>query len=1378
MVTLWQRFGNDRQILPAIADSTGRVCEAGVEEAESGVDPTEVPREELSGSAEIHLGIEQMLAYLAVAVAVAFDLVFLLPEVLIRVPRLNDEVLHLIAANQAAGALAAGHDPTDPWLATIGMGYALFRHYQHLPYVVLAVVHLVMPSAVTMADLLDWTRYLLLAAFPISVYWSMRRLRFPFLAAGFAALVSSLLATNGLYGFDFSSYVWGGFGLYTELWGMVLLPPAIAQTYVTLREGRGYVWSALLLSATLLCHLVLGYLALGSICALAIVAVTALPHGSVGQRLLIVGRRLAACLTLMALATSYFLVPFLLEHAYMNRSVWELTTKYDSFGARWVLGNFVRGDLLDYGRFPSLTILFGVGIIVAVWRWRDARYRIPLVITGLWLALYFGRPTWGHLLDLLPLSRDLQFHRLIEGVDVGAILLIGVGLAAPWQWALSRRAAPSIVIVAVATVLLLAPVYHDRVDYLTRNALWMAQTQQAVDSQQADLTALQQMLRSLPPGRVYAGLPTNWGQEFVVGSVPMYALLQSSGFDMLGYLYHALSLNSDVEVLFNDQRASDYDVFDVRYVVAPAGHPMPRFARLIGGFGQVRLYEVETSGYFELVQSTRSFSGSSSQVYPAAARWLSSSLPQSVDYPRVSVAGTSSTTSGAVALASAPAIIAAAKPAVPTSPGRIVSETVGTGTYAAQVSLDVPATLLLKVTYDPGWHASIDGVTTSTSMLMPSYIGVPVPAGDHMVRLTYDPGPLRGILAVLDLLALVGAGLAERRRDALGSVLARVYGSLHSRAGSRSINVLAQQRWSTLQRRARPLIAQLPCAAGAAAAALLAGLPLFRFAAMSGHDALEYLPRSEEFFSLLASGQWFPRWAPDLSAGHGEPFFSFNPPMIYYLTAAFHALGANFVAAEDLASFALLLTASLGMYALAASYFGRHGGLVSATAYVFAPYVLVALYVRHALADFAAFAFLPLIFLGIWRFAERDGVRWLTLATVSLAALLLSSSSVALIAVPAFSALALWQALHRRSWSVLGRGAWALMIGVGLAAFFWVPALGEKQFVQVGRLLQGSLNYHNHFVYLFQLLYSPWGYGLSVPGPTDGMSFAIGPAYLALAVVAAFFLPQIRQRSPATAAAVGFALVLSVVAALLTTFQTQWLWDRVPLLPYLQFPWRFLALVAFGTAFVAGAAVALVDRSPQLRNALTATLLGILVVGGLLIAHPQSDLRVIEQDYTPSTVASHDVAVTTAREYQPVWVSTQPAAPVTQRLTMLSGSARLLSQELAASSYRFDVEVMQAAQIRVNTYYFPGWSLWVDGAPQLLQFGGADGTMQFALSPGRHLVQLAFVDTPIRSVARSLSLVALAALLLTPLLSWALHRAPAAPRIPDTDETLPAGDDG
>jgi hypothetical protein len=716
--------------------------------------------------------------YLLLLVAIAFNLYFLLPEVTVDAPPLNDNVLHVTNLSRAIGALITHQDVTDHWLANIALGYPLFHYYQHLPYVIPALVEWLALAWLRVAPaptvLLNWITYLMLSLFPLSIYWSMRRFGFARTPAALGALCSSLLSTNGLYGFDFNSYVWSGYGLYTQLWGMFLLPPALAQCHIALKEGRGYFLAGLLLSALLLSHLMLGYVALGSLILIALVV--ALDGARTpSHRIWPTVRRLALLLILAALVTAYLFIPLVLDDAYMNRSVWELAGKYDAYGWQWTLAAFVAGQLFDFGRLPVLTLLVAVGLLVCARGWREERYRIPVVLFVAWLLLYFGRPTWGALLNLLPLSNDLQLHRFIAGIHLAGIFLIGIGLAAVWEWAQATRRAPVLLaLVSVATLFLLAPAYAERSNYLEKNALWKSQTGQASAAEDKDLAALFNTLRDLPPGRVYAGLGNNWGKDYRVGAAPMYSRLQLEGFDLVGYAYHALAFNADIQVLFDDSSIEQYNLFNIRYVVTPADYAIPPFYKPLQTFGRHRLYQIETTGYFDLVDSDPSLIRQKQDWFPAASAWLTSTLPTNKLYPAIRLSSTADDPQNARPLAQAPTLITQLPTNTFTSAGRIVSETLGSNSYNANVEVQRASTLMLKVTYHPNWHAYMDGVETPTTMLMPSYLGVPITSGQHRVWLEYRPQAYHAYLQLLGFMMLLLLGVAEWRPDWLAAVAARL----------------------------------------------------------------------------------------------------------------------------------------------------------------------------------------------------------------------------------------------------------------------------------------------------------------------------------------------------------------------------------------------------------------------------------------------------------------------------------------------------------------------------------------------------------------------------------------------------------------------------
>ena len=686
------------------------------------------------------------------AAAVVLNLVALAHEVTSRALPLNDHILHHGLVRRAIDAWAAGDSVLDHWVGDWVLGFPVFQYYQHLPHLVVAAL-----QRLTGADplfLLRLTNVLAVSLFPFAIFGALRWIAVPARAAGLAAVAASLVSTPDLFGFDFGSYLWRGRGLYTQAWGMCVLPFAVAASYRLISTGRGVAAAAALLAATLLTHVVYGWMAVVS----ALVLACAVP-ADVG----LVHRlgRLIPALAGAGVAASYFLIPYALNHAYLNRSVWESTMKYDSYGLAHVLQLLVTGQLLDAGRIPGLTIMLVVGVVVAARR-RAALDRAWLALLGAWLLLYFGRPTWGVLLDVLPGARDLHFHRLIAGVHLAAIPLIGIGLAAVIDAAgavTARLGWPRASAVSGAFVVLIAliPAGVERARYIDDNRRWMAASAAAIAEREHDIAAvvtLLQRLQSETPARVYAGLPNGWGGRFVVGHVPMNAVLSMHGLPTLGYTYHSMSPTADVMIGFDERRRDHYDVFNVGYVVAPADQSVPTFAEPVATHGPFSVYRVRPSGYVALVRSAAQISGSGDHLYRANRLWLASPLPSLSDHPLLA------RDAGAARVGAVRVAVGAGERV------HVASERLERQGWSATITANQPTYALVKATYHPWWRAELDGVNVKTVAMAPGFIGVPVSAGEHHLRVQYRPPRWKTMLAVLGPLALVALAVVERRAGA------------------------------------------------------------------------------------------------------------------------------------------------------------------------------------------------------------------------------------------------------------------------------------------------------------------------------------------------------------------------------------------------------------------------------------------------------------------------------------------------------------------------------------------------------------------------------------------------------------------------------------
>lgn len=94
--------------------------------------------------------------------------------------------------------------------------------------------------------------------------------------------------------------------------------------------------------------------------------------------------------------------------------------------------------------------------------------------------------------------------------------------------------------------------------------------------------------------------------------------------------------------------------------------------------------------------------------------------------------------------------------------------------YKLHVSTPAAARLVLRVTYVPGWHATVDGQAVPVSRYDNVMMSIEVPAGTHVVQLTYFPGLFKvGLVVALGgVVFLVGVAcvdLVRRRRAGPGA---------------------------------------------------------------------------------------------------------------------------------------------------------------------------------------------------------------------------------------------------------------------------------------------------------------------------------------------------------------------------------------------------------------------------------------------------------------------------------------------------------------------------------------------------------------------------------------------------------------------------------
>ena len=571
---------------------------------------------------------------------------------------------------------------------------------------------------------------------------------------------------------------------------------------------------------------------------------------------------------------------------------------------------------------------------------------------------------------------------------------------------------------------------------------------------------------------------------------------------------------------------------------------------------------------------------------------------------------------------------------------------------------------------------------------------------------------------------------------------------------------------------------------------LFATLPLLSGDGLpAGADTLLHVYRAGEMLRSQQHGLMFPSWGEGFYSGYGAPVFHFYASLTYHLTSLLQVV-AGLDVLNALRSLIVLsfLACSSGMYLFVRRRSGELGAVLAGLLYVYSPFLLYTeALARGAYPELLSLVIFPFL---LWRLdALRDRPTPANLVGVVLVqvALINSHNLMALIlTLVALAQLIVETALQRLirervNWRPAALATGAMLLGVGIAATFWLPILLENDTVHLDNLTAiVELDYRNNFVPLKDLLATP---PLHDAGDARGLRVltTLGVAQWALALsglvtAALFYRRGGRWQHPRALAGVAFFALMAGLMIALTVPNSLPVWNLLRPLHYLQFSWRLLGPTAACLAIVGGANGLWLERlGGRLQTGAIALLLALPIVTSTPLFYMPEGWRVNEVD--TSLAAWHEVkapellSTTATSEFLPRDVHVVPD-PTRELLADYAdgypvdklnhaglppgSTARLVHNSPQAQEWQIDASRDFIAE--VYTFYWAGWRAEIDGQAVALRPSEHHGLITFALPAGNHHVRVFLGSTPARDLAAWISLLSL---LLVAGGVIALHRRPA-----------------
>lgn len=530
-----------------------------------------------------------------------------------------------------------------------------------------------------------------------------------------------------------------------------------------------------------------------------------------------------------------------------------------------------------------------------------------------------------------------------------------------------------------------------------------------------------------------------------------------------------------------------------------------------------------------------------------------------------------------------------------------------------------------------------------------------------------------------------------------------------------------------------------------------------------GHDSQLHTIYLKKFDTAIRDGQFPVRWIDWFKIGHNQPLFNFYQPGVYYLYMIPRTLGLGYVESLNVEVISLWLLSALLMFLFARRHLGTSGGILAAYLYMLAPYHIVDILVRAAMPEFTALAFVPGIFWGIKGYFDSKKTFYLSL-TALFTALTAFSHPPTIIMFSLLILSYLGYLSYLGNLKMAAKMFAAILLGFGLVSFSLLPAFFEQQSIQPIFLRSGYYDFRHHFLCPEQIFSTFWGNGTSAEGCIDGMSFQFGLVHwagIALALILVFwgFLRlRNREKTKNESLSVKFidlnalnssylclmAIFLSIliIATYLMFFISAPVWQTLPYIPYIQYSWRFLAVVVFTSSFLTASILPLI-KTDNLRLIVFALFMAsaTFAYGNYLkpIAYgTPSEIQFGEEILHPSlNLKNFDPEP----GYMPKWTHILPAEDdrPKEEFKFLSGNGTLKDYKLSATrkSYEFDSNVPQEARFYVH--FYPGWKVYINDKEVKPNYDNIYGFMDVKIPPGNNKVLLKFEDIPIRTVSNWMS---------------------------------------
>ena len=360
----------------------------------------------------------------------------------------GDDVVHMAFHHEQVAILVDQHKLFG-WSYLFGLGAPIFLFRPPLQYIAVSLLHMLTFGETSINLVHKFSYVFCLSIYAATIYFMMRKFEFKPLTSACAGLFA--ITPISMWGHTVDAYC--RLGIAKQLIAITIFPLAFGMLHATVTRGKRVLPTAVIIALCFLSHPYMPF-TLVLLCGV-YMGLILLANG--WKPFITACYRMFCSWALTGLLLAFYLVPH-----YTSKEIQML-----EFSSTWrhgfevicgttaqTINHYLNGGLLDttkwglFGggewgwqsnshtnRWPILTLMSLVGIVVTIQRRRKFNYAYMLLAFFFTFFIFLG-PDDVPLLDFMPFQSQFQYIHAVFALDLFAMCLAGIGLAALVDYAM------------------------------------------------------------------------------------------------------------------------------------------------------------------------------------------------------------------------------------------------------------------------------------------------------------------------------------------------------------------------------------------------------------------------------------------------------------------------------------------------------------------------------------------------------------------------------------------------------------------------------------------------------------------------------------------------------------------------------------------------------------------------------------------------------------------------------------------------------------------------------------------------------------------------------------------------------------------------------